>query len=204
MRIVPSLILLVLATSGAAAAQPYGPPPGSYQRQCRDIRMEGQFLSAFCRGERGQGRSSINVMSCSSDIYVDPTGALACQGPGGGRPPFPPPQGPGYRPPPPGPGPGYPPGYPPDYRPPYGRYGAILFAQPGWRGRSIRVEGEVPNLASSGLNDRVRSIQLGPRSGPWLVCEDAGYRGRCVTITRSIEDTRRIGLRDSISSLRPQ
>ncbi|MDB5435538.1 MAG: hypothetical protein JWR47_1795, partial [Phenylobacterium sp.] len=40
-------------------------------------------------------------------------------------------------------------------------------------------------------------------SGPWIVCSDANYRGRCVTIDRSVSDTREIGMRDAISSLRP-
>src|SRR3954451_2398304 len=71
-----------LAQPGYAAA-----PAGNYQRQCSNIRMEGQFLHAYCRGARGSGESSINVQSCSTGIFVDETGALTCIGPGGGAPP---------------------------------------------------------------------------------------------------------------------
>src|SRR6185312_13967348 len=70
----------------AALAQPSAPPRGSYQRQCTDIRMNGQFLSATCRGARGGGQSSINVMSCAGDIGVDVTGALSCAGAGAAAP----------------------------------------------------------------------------------------------------------------------
>jgi hypothetical protein len=180
----------LFALSTAAEAQ-YAPPRGSYQRYCRDIRMQGQFLSAWCQGSRGGGQSSINVMSCSTDIGVDPSGALVCGGPGGAPPPpayGPPPPGPGYRPP---PGPGY------------GRWSATLYEGRGFRGRSVVVTGDTPNLAYSGLNDRVGSIRFASRSGPWQVCSDANFRGNCATIGGDIADTGQLGMRNAISSLRP-
>ena len=84
-----------------------------------------------------------------------------------------------------------------------GRYSAILYGGRNFRGPSVRIEGDASNLGSTGLNDRVRSIQLDRRSGPWLICADANYRGRCTTIDQSVADTRRIGMGDAISSLRP-
>jgi hypothetical protein len=197
------LCALILALPAANAfAQPQGAPRGSYQRQCTDIRMTGQFLSATCRGAQGGGQSSINVMSCSGDIGVDATGALSCAGPGAAAPappayvPGPPPR-PGFNP---GPGPGA--GY--GGRPGrYGRDAVTLYGGRNMRGPSVRIDGEAPNLGSTGLNDRIRSIQLDRRSGPWLVCTDANYRGRCTTIGQSVSDTRAIGMGDSISSLRP-
>ena len=199
MRMMFGLCALMLALPAASAfAQPQGAPRGSYQRQCTDIRMNGQFLSATCRGAQGGGQSSINVMSCSGDIGVDATGALSCAGPGAAAPappayvPGPPPR-PGHNP---GPGYGDRPGR-------YGRDGLTLYGGRNMRGPSARIEGEAPNLGPTGLNDRVRSIQLDRRSGPWIVCTDANYRGRCTTIGQSVEDTRSIGMGDSISSLRP-
>ena len=198
MRMTLGLCVLALAAPAASAlAQPqYAAPRGSYERQCTDIRMNGQFLSATCRGARGGGQSSINVMSCSGDIGVDASGALSCAGPGAAAPP-PPAYVPGPR-----------PGYNPDpgygQRPPgYGRDSVTLYGGRNWRGPSVRIDGEAPNLGSTGLNDRIGSIQLDRRSGPWIVCTDANYRGRCMTIDRSVRDTRDIGMRDSISSLRP-
>lgn len=188
-------LALTAATPGLVLAQP--PPPGSYQRQCTDIRMNGQFLSATCRGARGGGQSSINVNSCSSDIGVDATGALSCSGPGGAAAIAPPRPDPGYRPPRPG----------RDHRPPnppaYLQGSVTVFAGRNWRGQAMRLSRDMPNLGDAGLNDRIRSIQLDRRSGPWLVCSDADYRGRCMTIDRSVADTRQIGMGDSISSLRP-
>jgi hypothetical protein len=53
------------------------------------------------------------------------------------------------------------------------------------------------------MNDRIRSIRLERRSGPWLVCSDANYRGRCQRIDTDLADSRQIGMDRSISSLRP-
>ncbi|MFC3078865.1 beta/gamma crystallin-related protein [Phenylobacterium terrae] len=202
MRTILALSALALAAAAAPAqAQPYGgPPPGSYQRQCTDIYMEGQFLNARCRGVNGWAQSSINVLSCASDITVDAEGGLVCLGPGAvGRPgspyaPLPAPYDPpGY-----GPGPGYG-GYPGGY--PGGAIG--LFEGRGFRGQPAWIDGPVDNLDHTGLNDRVRSIRIERGSGPWIVCSDAGYRGRCVTVSRSVSDTRSLGLGDAISSVRP-
>ena len=208
MRITLGLAALALTASASAAlAQPRAPgaPRGSYERQCSNIQMNGQFLSAVCRGAHGGGQSSINVASCSGDIGVDATGALSCAGPGAAAPAPPnvyaaPPAGYGQR----DRGDdaraydnrGY------DNRG-YGRGAANLFAGRDFRGEPVRIDGPTPNLARLGLNDRVRSIELDRRAGPWLVCSDADYRGRCVTVDRSVADTRQIGLRDAISSLRP-
>ena len=190
MRIILALSALTLACATPARAQD-APPRGSYEQQCRDIRMNGSMLSATCGGVRGGAQSSINILSCSGDIGVDARGGLTCRGPGGGRPPIP---GPPPRPEPP---------YGGGYRPGDRWDSASLFAKRDWRGRSIRIDGPIANLANSGLNDRVRSIRLERRSGPWIVCSNANYRGRCTTIRASVADTRQIGLGDSISSLRP-
>lgn len=204
MRTTLGLAALALMAAAPAVAQPqYAAPRGSYERQCTDIRMNGQFLSAYCRGARGAGQSSINILSCAGDIGVDVTGALSCAGPGAAAPAPPVPVHPRYQPPPayapaPQPGPRY-----GDRRGRYRSYAVTLFSGPNGRGQSVRIEGDAPNLAGSGLNDRVRSIQLEPGSGPWIVCSDANYRGRCATVERSVGDTREIGLRDAISSLRP-
>jgi hypothetical protein len=191
---------LVLAMAAATAVLAVSPPPaqaqpaGSYRGQCRNIAMQGQFLSAECRSARGGwASSSINVASCASDIGVDVEGGLVCRGPGAGRPP------------PPGAYP--PPGvYPrPDVRPPpgHGRSAVTIYDRFGFRGRSLRVDGDTPNLSGTRFNDRVASIEFRRRSGPWLVCADANYRGRCVTVDGDVRDVDRIGMLNRISSLRP-
>ena len=181
---------LALATAAAAVPAQAQLPPGSYQRQCRDISLQGQFLSARCRSSRGDWAvSSINVASCSTGIGVDHQGGLICGGPGV-DPSRPPP--PGYYP-------------PPGARPPpgYDRSSITIYDRFGYRGRSMRLDGDVANLDGTGFNDRVASIRLRKRSGPWLACENANFRGRCVTIGDDTRDLRRLGMSDTISSLRP-
>lgn len=203
MRIPLGLAVLTLAAATPALAQPqYAVPRGSYQSQCTDVRVSGEFLSATCRGARGGGQSSIRITSCAGDIGVDASGALSCAGPGAVAP-MPPPYAPAQ-------------GYRDDRR--YGdrsgrayqdgrgrggRDAVTVFTGRNWRGQPLRIDDEVANLADKGINDRIRSIQIDPSSGPWIVCSDAGFRGRCTTIDRSVSDTRQIGMRDSISSLRP-
>lgn len=96
--------------------------------------------------------------------------------------------------------------YPTDrYRPSDGDRGpvATLYEGPGFRGRSVQVYGETSNLAKTGLNDRVGSIRFGRRSGPWEVCKDSKFRGRCLVVRDDVRDTNEIGLGAAISSLRP-
>lgn len=212
MRTLIATAALALLTAPAAVAQPYGgaPPPGSYQRSCSNIRMEGQFLHGFCRGANGSGESSINVQSCSTDIFVNASGALACVGPGGGEAPRIENRPPGFY-----TGTAAPPNAPPppayrdDRR--YGDQGGdrrrgrgevTLYAARDFRGPSVTLRDAESNLSGSGMNDRVRSIQLGRGSGPWRVCSDARFKGRCVTIDRSVRDTRDLGL-GGISSIGP-
>jgi hypothetical protein len=208
MRVLFGLALLAFLAVLTPQAKAQGMPPGPYQRDCRDLRMQGSFLSGFCRGSNGSGESTINVLSCGSEIRVDPQGGLVCDGPGVNRPPPPPPGG-GYYPPGAGrpPGGGYdprPPGGGYDPRPPAGgRWSATLYEGSRYRGRYIVVTGDEPNLDGTGMNDRVGSIRFGARSGPWLVCSKAGFKGRCATVDRDVRDTGRLGLGDSISSLRP-
>ncbi|MDP3659798.1 beta/gamma crystallin-related protein [Phenylobacterium sp.] len=204
MRMILSLAALSLLAAPPVLAQPgvYHPPRGSYERLCSNIQMNGQLMSATCRGARGAGQSTINILSCDSDIGVDAEGGLICAGgPAAPTQPYrPPTQPPVYDRPDPNYGGG--PGWNGDYRPGRGG-GASLFGGRGWRGPAVRIRGNTPNLDQTGLNDRVRSIQLERGSGPWLICSDADYQGRCTTIRDSVTDTRRLGMGDSISSLRP-
>jgi hypothetical protein len=205
MRKMLGLAAATFLVASAAHAQPA--PPGSYRAQCTNIRMDGIFLSATCRGPQGGGQSQINVQSCAGDIGVDVTGALSCRGPGAGQ---------AYNPGPlpPGAGDPRPRSRDRDPRPPDGRYDRgydrgydrdviTVYARRNWQGRSQRLDGVTPNLAPLGLNDHIRSIRIDRRSGPWLVCEDANFRGHCVRLDRDVADTRAIGMNRAISSLRP-
>ena len=103
-------LLVVVALAGLSiSADAQVPPPGSYQRTCREVRMQGPTLIAVCIKEHGRGEqlTALNVAHCHGDIR-NLDGQLQCTG---GQPVPPPRQeaAPLY------PGPGYPPssGYPP-------------------------------------------------------------------------------------------
>ncbi|MCQ4069706.1 beta/gamma crystallin family protein, partial [Klebsiella pneumoniae] len=63
-----------------------------------------------------------------------------------------------------------------------------------------RVDGEVPNLANTGFNDRISSMQL---RGRWEVCTDAYFRGYCQIVDGDVRNLGNSGLNDRISSMRP-
>lgn len=101
-------------------------------------------------------------------------------------------------------------GRPGDGRPGNGRPGdggwngeprdtAVLYDQPGFRGRSITVSDSASNLRDLGFNDRAMSIRA---RGRWRLCSDANYRGSCTTIRGDVEDLSRLGLDRNLSSLR--
>ena len=56
------------------------------------------------------------------------------------------------------------------------------------------------NLASSGFNDRISSMQF---RGEWEACTDAYFRGYCQRFTGDVRNLSNFGMNDRISSLRP-
>ena len=77
-----------------------------------------------------------------------------------------------------------------------------FYENDGWRGRAFTTESPVANFSAYGFNDRASSVVVD--HGRWEVCEDAGFRGRCVVLRRgSYESLRGLGLNDRISSARP-
>jgi hypothetical protein len=52
-----------------------------------------------------------------------------------------------------------------------------LYDQPGFRGRSLRLESDAEALATSGFNDRAASAVV--TQGTWELCTDADYYGDC-------------------------
>ena len=81
-----------------------------------------------------------------------------------------------------------------------GRTSVTVFRDADYRGASFRFDNEMPNLANTGFNDAISSMQF---RGEWLACTDAYYRGVCVTFSNDIRNLRNTGLNDRISSLRP-
>src|SRR4029450_5045017 len=50
----------------------------------------------------------------------------------------------------------------------------------GFRGSAFMVRQTTPNLSPLGFNDRASSAVV--ERGRWQVCEDAGFRGRCIVL----------------------
>jgi len=175
---------LGVALAGLAAAPAMAAPPGSYQESCRNIRFDpprnpNARLYAVCPDPRGRMvRSSIEFRRCRGDI-ANVNGRLDCVnvGPWAG----------GW--------------YGQQYQQPW-HSRITLFQRPDFRGRSITFDGPVENLAYLGLNDSAGSVRIEGGRGVWLLCDDAGYRGRCVEV-RGAVDLRRVGLAGRVSSLRP-
>jgi hypothetical protein len=81
------------------------------------------------------------------------------------------------------------------------RAGVVLYADAGFSGEGIRIDGAEPDLSRFRFNDRVSSIVI--RSGTWEVCVDGNFRGRCEIIDTSVSRLGDYRLNDNISSIRP-
>jgi hypothetical protein len=79
------------------------------------------------------------------------------------------------------------------------RDSAILYEQPGFRGRSVTVTRESSNLTDLGFNDRARSIRI---RGTWQLCSDWKFSGQCVSVQGDQDDLSRLGLPGNLTSLR--
>jgi uncharacterized protein YcfJ len=79
----------------------------------------------------------------------------------------------------------------------------VVFYEHEWlRGRVFTVNGPVNNFDNYGFNDRAASAVV--ESGEWEVCEDAYYRGRCVTLRPGqYQSLGMFDLNNRISSVRP-
>jgi uncharacterized protein YcfJ len=72
----------------------------------------------------------------------------------------------------------------------------------GFRGRPFTVDRTLWNLDPTGFNDRARSAVVD--HGRWEVCEDAGFKGRCVVLRPgSYDSLAGMGMNAKISSVRP-
>ena len=78
---------------------------------------------------------------------------------------------------------------------------AILYEQPGFRGRSVTVTEKSSNLRDLGFNDKAMSIRI---RGTWQLCSDAGFRGQCVSIQGDQDDLGRYGISRNLSSIRKE
>ncbi|HJU23916.1 MAG TPA: beta/gamma crystallin-related protein [Casimicrobiaceae bacterium] len=78
----------------------------------------------------------------------------------------------------------------------------VFYDREGFRGRSYSVDRRIDNLDRSGYNDRASSAIV--QRGEWVVCEDANFRGRCLTLRPGqYPSLRGMGMDRNISSIRP-
>ncbi|MBI1250934.1 MAG: hypothetical protein GC189_05645 [Alphaproteobacteria bacterium] len=75
-----------------------------------------------------------------------------------------------------------------------------LYAEPGFAGERRVVRDDAGNLRDIGFNDRAMSVRV--NRGLWLLCDNANFTGRCVTIDRDVANLNEIGLAGRISSAR--
>ncbi|QYF87602.1 beta/gamma crystallin-related protein [Brevundimonas sp. PAMC22021] len=176
-------------------------PRGSYTESCTEAFVNRGRLYADCRDLRGRMRgTSIEVGQCGGEEIHNDNGRLVCgrirgdyeDGEGGGRPGRPGGGGWGDN----------------DGRPGGGSGGGwnggrqtlTLYADPDYRGLSERFRGEAPDLRRSPLNRQASAIRA---EGQWQVCSEPGYRGRCRVVEGDLRTLFRLGMDDSIASLRP-
>jgi hypothetical protein len=76
-----------------------------------------------------------------------------------------------------------------------------LYEHDNFGGRTFHAVDVIENLANSGFNDIASSVVV--RSGTWQVCDDAYFRGHCVTLRPgSYPSLGQMGLNDRVSSAR--
>ncbi len=74
-----------------------------------------------------------------------------------------------------------------------------LYGQPDFRGRSLKVDGAVADLAERRFEGRTSSVIV--HSGTWEFCTEPGYRGTCGTL-RPGEYRQMANMDDRVASLR--
>ena len=184
--------LAAMAVFSAAAPVPQdittrGAPRGDYRESCSGEYVNRGRLYADCTNRNGRLReTSIELNRCSDYTIRNDNGLLVC-GPVRGTYEDRPGNGDG------GWGDG-----------PWGdggdRGSLTVYRDANFRGASSRFDGPVPNLANSGFNDAISSMQF---RGEWEACTDANYRGQCQTFRDDVRNLARWGINDRISSLRP-
>ncbi len=76
-----------------------------------------------------------------------------------------------------------------------------LFKDDNFSGRSVTFDHSIRDLANHDFNDQASSAVV--RGGPWTLCTEARFRGRCVTLRPGrYASLTQMGLNDKVSSLR--
>lgn len=81
--------------------------------------------------------------------------------------------------------------------PDFGRL--VLFDNASFRGRSIGITQDTPNLGARRFSDVASAARV--QAGVWEVCEEVNYGGRCIQLT-SNTDLDAAGMGDTVASVR--
>jgi uncharacterized protein YcfJ len=77
----------------------------------------------------------------------------------------------------------------------------IFYEREGFQGRTFTTEEQVRNLERFGFNDRASSVEV--LADRWEVCDDAGFRGRCIVLRPGrYPSLAAMGMDNRISSVR--
>ena len=80
-----------------------------------------------------------------------------------------------------------------------GRY-IVLFEKPYFQGRSVTIEGPVPQLDAYNFNDKAQSAQV---RGAWVLCAAKFFKNDCVTINRDTPQLKQVNMNRRATSVRP-
>ena len=76
-----------------------------------------------------------------------------------------------------------------------------FYEHDGFAGRAFTTQTQIGNFERFGFNDRASSVVVA--GGPWEVCDDSGFRGRCVVLRPgNYASLSAMGLNDRVSSAR--
>jgi hypothetical protein len=81
-----------------------------------------------------------------------------------------------------------------------GRNSIEIYTQPEFRGKSLRLRRQAPDLADSGFQNQASSIVVD--SGRWELCSQPDFRGDCVTLGRGEYPTLDARLNHRVESVR--
>ena len=77
----------------------------------------------------------------------------------------------------------------------------VLYENDNFDGRTYRAFNSVSNLNDGGFNDKASSVRI--NGGRWQLCDDAYFRGSCVTLgPGEYPSLRAMGMNDKLSSAR--
>ncbi|MEO8546255.1 MAG: beta/gamma crystallin-related protein, partial [Burkholderiaceae bacterium] len=78
---------------------------------------------------------------------------------------------------------------------------AVFYEKPGLSGRSMVAQEDIASLRRTGFDERISSMEI--FGGPWEVCQDDGFAGRCAVLRPGrYPSLAEMGLDNRISSMR--